>query len=111
MEYLFSVNAETLAHARENIEKQLNITMEAREGRHHGGDYCHFAGDGFQILLQENVDFDDIENEKNGLAEPQFPQSQWLLYIDGIAPLVSTVQRLADSSVYPLLRQRGGATS
>ena len=77
---LFGVKAATLSEARDWVEKTLNIALDEREGLHAGG--VHFTLGLPKVLdLMNNIDLDDEEMEFDGLAEPDFPEHPFLLYL------------------------------
>ena len=79
MTVLFGIRVSSLDEARSLIEKILGIHFEERESIFHGGRYFAFGKPSLRhIILQENVELDDEE-----LAEPDFPDWRYLLYLIG----------------------------
>lgn len=79
---LFGVKTSSLNAARDAVEKVLQVTLDAREGLHNGGDYYSLGFPKMVLTIKSNIDLDDEEMEVDGLSEPDFPQHPYLLYLD-----------------------------
>jgi hypothetical protein len=79
---LFGVKASSLDIARDLVEKNLHVTLDAREGLHNGGNYYFLGFPEMVLTLKNNIDLDDEEMEFDGLSEPDFPKHPYLLYLD-----------------------------
>ena len=79
---LYGVKAKSLDQARDLVEKTLQVTLEAREGLHNGGDYYSLPFPARDLKLRNNIDLDDDEMEFDGLSEPDFPKHLFLLYLN-----------------------------
>lgn len=79
---LFGVKAESLAEARHQVEKTLQVALEEREGWHAGGVHYTFGFPSIFVDVKNNLDLDDAELEFGGLSEPDFSQYPYLLYLN-----------------------------
>lgn len=76
---LFGIRTATFEAARAAVEPTLGIVLEERESSHYGGDYSRFNGPDLQeLILQENIEVPEM-----GLAEEDFPDQRYLLYVSG----------------------------
>ena len=80
-----------LESARSLVQDALDIELSSHDSLYRGGEYFFLKHPDFEIILQRNYDLLDGE-----LAEPEYPDTRTLLYLDGggraeeIAKILST---------------------
>jgi hypothetical protein len=76
---LYGFTGLALEKARELVEHALKVKLHAHESFYHGGDYYRLEQEDVTLILQRNYDCIDDED----FAEPEFPNVEVLLYLDG----------------------------
>lgn len=78
---LYAVSAESLLEASSHTSALLGVPLVSRDSLVRGGSYYHHRDAGLVVSLQENLDIDVAEGEPVEVAEVDFPQHRFLLYI------------------------------
>ncbi len=67
-----------LEEAKSLLESSLHVKLAPHDSYYHGGDYYLLDEEDVELILQLN--FDCLDED---LAEPDFPNANVLLYVDG----------------------------
>ncbi|MCO7227506.1 hypothetical protein [Pleionea sp. CnH1-48] len=96
---LYGFNSADLDVAKELLNKELNIELQAHESRYHCGEYFRFKDVGEEhFILQKN--HDDFENE---WTEESFSQYPVLLYVNEAERSEKVKALLEKDSLFKLL--------
>jgi hypothetical protein len=96
---LFGIDDGELDGTRKQVEKILELSLEAHESEYHGGDYFKLSGADFNIVLQTNFIEDDGEP-----TEAEFPGVAILLYVNGERNCVDRMRAVLCQNGLKLLR-------
>ncbi|EIF8787542.1 hypothetical protein R2917_004638 [Salmonella enterica] len=97
---LYGFSGSNLSEARELLESILNIVFCERDSTYHGGVY-YLSGDKKyeHFILKENIDLFDNEPD-----EIDYPEYNYLLYINGTSRSSELKHEILNSNKFILLR-------